>query len=95
MTTIKITTALDGVQIHLAGVGDDRASLLETFGSCADGTCECSTDEYEKVESMRVDAEGDDITIAVRTKSGETIDTSCLSDCMDYAQQKAAATPRT
>lgn len=90
MTTYNITPAADGVQIQLIGVGADKASLLETFAGCADGSCECSTDEYEKVASMDVQSDGDAITIDVKVKPGETIDPNCISDCMDYAQEKAS-----
>lgn len=91
MTRVNITEASDGVKIQLIGVGADKAIMLETFAGCADGSCECSTDEYEKVESMQVNDSGDDITIEVRTKPGETIDTECINDCMTYVQDKATA----
>ncbi len=91
MTKIDITPASDGVKIQLIGVGADKASYLETFNSCADGSCACSSDAYEKVESMQVNAEGDAITIEVRTKTGETIDSSCISDCMDVAREHVEA----
>lgn len=89
MTKVNITPGSDGVKIQLIGVGEGKATLLETFGACADGSCECSTDEYEKVASMDVQSDGDAITISVRTKPGETIDPSCISDCLDYANEKA------
>lgn len=94
MTNVSITPGADGVRIQLIGVGAGKATLLETFASCAEGTCECSTDEYEKVQSMEVQSDGDAITIEVRTKPGETIDPTCISDCMDYAQGKVADSPR-
>jgi hypothetical protein len=89
MTNVNITPGSDGVKIQLIGVGQDKAALLETFGACADGSCECSTDDYAKVASMDVNSDGDDITIDVRTVAGETIDPSCITDCLDYAVKKA------
>lgn len=89
MTKIDITPAPDGVRIQLIGVGADKATLLETFQGCADGSCECSTDEYEKIESMQVQEQDDAITIEVHTKPGETIDPTCIDDCMTYAQEQA------
>ncbi len=91
MTNISIIPGVDGVKIELIGVGADKATMLETFAGCADGSCECSTEEYAKVESMQVNDLGDDITIDVRTKAGETIDTACISDCMTFVQDKATA----
>lgn len=90
MTNISITPSVNGVKIELVGVGAEKSSLLETFAGCADGSCACSTDEYQKVASMQVQDQGDSIAIDVRTKPGETIDPACISDCMDYAQAQAA-----
>lgn len=91
MTTFNVIEASDGVTIQLTDVGVEKATLLETFAGCAGGTCECSSDEYEKVESMQVNDLGDNITIDVHTKPGETIDTACIRDCMTYVQDKASA----
>ena len=82
MTTLDVTSGAEGLQIRLIGVGEDKAALLEGFNSCASGNCACSTDEYAKVASMNVQSEGDAITIDVRTKPGETIDPSCINDCL-------------
>lgn len=89
MTSVNITPGLDSVKIQLIGVGQDKAALLETFDACAGGSCECSTDEYVKVASMNVNSDGDDITIDVQTKTGQTIDPSCITDCLDHAVKQA------
>lgn len=87
MTTVSITPAEDGVTIQLFGVGADRAMLLDTFAGCADGTCACSSDEYGKVQSMDVQSDGDAITISVTAFPGQTIDPSCISECVDVTER--------
>ena len=82
MTTYDITPASSGVTIEILGLGAERSTLLDTFAGCADGSCECSTDEFQKVESVNVRSHEAGITIEVRTKPGEAIDPSCISDCM-------------
>lgn len=86
MTKIDITPASDGVKIQLSGLGAAKAAYLDTFNSCAEGHCACSSDEYQKVESMQVTSEGDAITVEVHAKAGQTIDPACISDCLDTAQ---------
>ncbi len=90
MSTYNITPSADGVKIELLGVGETKDSLLETLSGCADGSCACSTDEYQKVETMNISSSGDTITLEVTTKPGEIIDPACINDCLDYAQEEAA-----
>lgn len=85
MDNLKITPAPDGVKIQLIGVGPEKAALLKTFNDCAAGSCGCSSDEYEKVASMAVESDDEGITVNVRTKDGETIDPSCITECLDEA----------
>ena len=82
MTKYEVAPGAQGLQIKLLEVGSNKDQLLESFGACATGDCACSTDEYEKVESMDI-VEGDgSITINVKSKIGETIDPSCVTDCL-------------
>ncbi len=59
-----------------------RAEILETLQGCAQGECACSSDEYQKVESMQISESPDSITLNVQVKPGEVIDPSCISECL-------------
>lgn len=85
MTAINITPAPTGMRIELTDLGASKVELLEAFNSCAAGQCACASDEYEKVAAMSVTADGDAITVEVTTKPGETIDPSCVTECLDQA----------
>lgn len=90
MTDVTITPNPAGIQIQLLGVGPEKASLLETFNDCSTGSCACSTDEFKKVELMEINSTGDSITLSVTAKEGEVIDPACVSECVDFAQEKAS-----
>ena len=62
MREMKINQVTGGVRVELVGVGHEKDVLLETLGSCADGSCACSSTEYEKVQSLQISSSADDIT---------------------------------
>lgn len=91
MTKIDITPGDDSVKIEISEVGALKENLLATLGTCADGSCACSSKEFEKVESLEVTDSGEGITLNVQTKPGEQIDQECITECIDNAQAEAAS----
>jgi hypothetical protein len=89
MENISITPKSDGVTIELKGMGPEKNLFLDTFAECESGACACDSDEYLKVESMQVQDLGDGITIDVRTKAGQEIDTACITDCLTSIEEQA------
>ena len=61
---------------------EDKRAILETIEGCADGSCACSTDEYQKVETMKILSGPDSIQLNIEVKPGEIIDPNCISDCL-------------
>lgn len=90
MTKFDVAPDAQGFQIKLLGVGENQSQILESFGACATGDCACSTDEYKKVDSMDIATAGDTITVTVKTKEGETVDPSCVTDCLTEITGEAA-----
>lgn len=85
MRELKTEQVPGRVRVDLIGVGDDKAALLDTLGGCADGSCACSTTEFEKVESLQISSDADNITLDIAVKPGQTIDERCINDCIDSA----------
>lgn len=71
----KLTVLLDDVQ--------DKDAIIETIGGCADGNCACSTDEYQKVETLQIVPGPNSIQLNIEVKPGEVIDPNCISECLD------------
>lgn len=64
----------------------DKSAILDTIQGCADGNCACSTDEYQKVESIDIVTGQNSIQLNIEVKQGEVIDPSCISECLDPAE---------
>lgn len=67
--------------VNLENVAD-KVAILETIQGCADGSCACSTDEYQKVETMQIVPGTNSIQLNIEVKSGEVIDPNCISECL-------------
>lgn len=74
-TGTKLVVAIEDVS--------DKSAILNTIQGCADGQCACSTDEYQKVESMDIITGPNSIQLDIEVKLGEVIDPNCISDCLD------------
>lgn len=77
-----------GVVIELTDVGTKQAELLEAFGECQTGRCDCPTDEYDKLASMEVSDAGDSIQVRLATKPGEELNTARIETCLAHTTGK-------
>lgn len=78
---INSTQTGSSLIVNLENVSDKDA-VLETIQGCADGNCACSTDEYQKVETMQIIPGPDSIQLNIEVKAGEVIDPNCISKCL-------------
>ena len=78
---IKSTQAGSSLVVNIEDVADKKV-ILETIQGCADGSCACSTDEYQKVESMQILPGANSIQLNIEVKAGEIIDPNCISECL-------------
>jgi hypothetical protein len=78
---IKSTQSGSSLVVNIKDVADKNA-ILETIQGCADGSCACSTDEYQKVESMQILPGANSIQLNIEVKAGEIIDPNCISECL-------------
>ena len=70
--------------IRVIGVDDRRDPLLEAFGACAAGACECPTEEFDKLASVQVVSDEDGVTIRLEAKPGETLSDSEIDACVRW-----------
>ncbi len=61
----------------------DSMAVKDAIAECADGRCACSTEEYEKVQSLQITQIGSTIQLNIEVKPGEVIDPNCISDCLN------------
>ena len=83
---IKSTQSGSSLVVNIDDVPDKNA-ILETIQGCADGSCACSTDEYQKIESMQIVPAANSIQLNIEVKVGEIIDPNCISECLATDKQ--------
>jgi hypothetical protein len=67
-----------------------KKELLEAFQECSEGHCSCPTQEYQKVETMKVlDTQGT-IQLSIKNKANEVIDTKEIEKCLEYTKHKVS-----
>jgi hypothetical protein len=81
MMKIKSEQIEDRLTVSIENV-DDKAAIIETIEGCADGNCACSTDEYQKVETLQIIESPSGIQLKIDVKPGEVIDPNCISECL-------------
>lgn len=60
----------------------NKEAVLETIQGCADGSCACSTDEYQKVETMQILSGPNSLQLNIEVKPGEVINPNCITECL-------------
>lgn len=78
---IKSNQSGSSLVVNIEDVTDKNA-IMETIQSCADGSCACSTDEYQKVASIEILPGANSIQLNIEVKAGEVIDPNCISECL-------------
>ncbi len=78
---IKSAQTGSSLIVNLDNIADKEA-VLDTIQGCANGSCACSTDEYQKVETMQILPGVNSIQLNIEVKAGEIIDPNCISECL-------------
>lgn len=78
---IKSNQSGSSLVVNIEDVTDKNA-IMETIQSCADGSCACSTDDYQKVASIEILPGANSIQLNIEVKAGEVIDPNCISECL-------------
>jgi hypothetical protein len=84
MARYRVHEAKSTVLIEVTDVGEAKERLLEAFGECQNGQCSCPTNEYDKLESLKVESGEDVIRMRLEPKPGEKFDASQIAACLDY-----------
>ena len=84
MTRYRIREDQSGVSIDLAEVGGSPDELLSAFEECASGQCSCPTYQFEKLASMDVHRNEDQIALLLESRYGTRFDPSAIAACLDH-----------
>jgi hypothetical protein len=81
----------DGLDIMITDVEGKEGQLLEAFQECQEGHCSCPTNEYKKLESLRVEVGDGKIDLRLTAKSGQALDEAEIERCLDYTEKQTRA----
>ena len=77
------------VSIEVTEVAGRQEQLLGAFAACQAGRCSCPTDEYEKLDAMKIASNEDEIRLRLTPKAGEKFDLAEIAARLDYTTSKA------
>lgn len=83
-----IETNSDGLRINASVEADMQGLLLKELQACATGQCSCPTPQYDKVQSIEVSTSAAGVTVDLKVKPGEVIDTADIERCLDHTAKK-------
>ena len=85
-----IKTKPQGLEIKVDGLGDKQQEVLESLQECATGKCSCPTNQYEKLDAIKISPSSDSVSIELKAKAGETVKRSDIERCLEYTAEQVA-----
>lgn len=77
-----------GLEIHINGVKGKKEKLLQAFQECQEGRCSCPTEEYKKLDSLKIEHGDETIELKLTAKQGVKIDKSEINKCLEYTTER-------
>lgn len=84
-----IEQTVEGLRISAEAPKAQQQGLLAELAKCAAGICSCPTPQYVKLSAIDVKAEADRVTVDLKVKPGEQIDTADIEKCLAHTAQQA------
>jgi len=73
-----------GMTIRVTEAGADRPRILAALGECQEGRCGCPTDEYEKLDTMTVSADHEELVVGLVPQAGLELDPAEIDACLRF-----------
>ena len=84
----QIKQDAEGLMVEISGDEVKRDELLAEFQACREGRCTCPTNEYEKLESLKIEAPPGKIRLKLKAKSGQMFEQTEIEKCLEHADSK-------
>ena len=86
----EIKTKQDGLVIKISDVESKHDELLKNFQACQEGTCDCPSDEYVKLESLDINSSENEMILNLKAKKDQKFDKDEVEKCVDYVVDKVS-----
>lgn len=77
------------VEIRVSEAAGRTSELLRSMQECQAGSCDCPTDQYDKLAAMDVDAGDDEVVVRLQPLPGERFDPEQIRACLDVTLTRA------
>ena len=67
--------------------------MVEAFGQCADGVCDCPAGEFDTLASVQVISDEEGMVIRLRPKPGESLTDSEVDVCDTWTLDRSPEVP--
>lgn len=84
----KIEENKNGLDISINDVKGEKKALLEAFQACREGRCSCPTEEYKKLDTLKIEDDGQHIGLRLKSKAGTKIDKNEIKKCIEYTNNR-------
>jgi hypothetical protein len=85
----EITEQDGDVEVQVQQTGEHTPQLLASLQDCQHGRCTCPTDQYDRLEDLTIHSHPDVLTIRLRPRQGQLLDTDEIRACLDYTISQA------
>ena len=86
----EIKTKQDGLVIKISDVDSKQDELLKNFQACQEGSCDCPSDEYVKLEKLDIKTSENEMVLNLKAKKDQKFDKDEVEKCVDYVVKKVS-----
>lgn len=86
----RIKTNKDGLEIKISDVDSNHDELLKNFQACQEGSCDCPSDEYVKLDKLDIKSSKNEMVLNLKAKADQTFDKIEVEKCVDYVVKKVS-----
>ena len=79
--------------VEIEGSELDNSRLMSEFQKCREGRCDCPTQEYDKLEGIRIEQDRDRFALHLKPKPGRSINQDAVAACLDHTLGKSTQDP--
>ncbi len=83
-----VKSSSEGLTIEVSEISGKQEQLLAEFQACQEGRCSCPTKEYEKLDSLNIEAANGKVCLSLKPKLGQVIDGNEIQKCLDHTEKK-------
>ena len=87
----EIESNTEGIAIEVSEIEGKGKRLLKAFQECQEGRCSCPTDEYSKLDSLKIEQSEGKLSLQLKAKKGQKFNTTDIEKCLDHTDKQVGS----